>query len=94
LIDFERLGLTRGAVMGMLKQRGIGTQVHYIPVCDQPYYSERKSWQCPSARRFYQSELSLPMYSTLTDADVERVLAAISEVIERRMSAVVYAKGP
>jgi len=94
LIDFARLGLTRGAVMSALKQRGIGTQVHYIPVCDQPYYSKRKSSDCPNARRFYSSELSLPMYSTLTDADVERVLAGVSEVIERRTTAVVYAKGP
>jgi dTDP-4-amino-4,6-dideoxygalactose transaminase len=94
LIDFARLGLTRGAVMGLLKQRGIGTQVHYIPVCDQPYYRQRGSWHCPKARSFYQSELSVPMYSTLSHADVERVLAGVSEVIGRRAAAVVYAKGP
>jgi perosamine synthetase len=94
LIDFERLGLTRGVVMGMLKQRGIGTQVHYIPVCDQPYYKERGSWRCPKAQSFYRQELSVPMYATLSQTDVERVLAGVSEVIERRTSAVVYAKGP
>ena len=94
LIDFARLDLMRGRVMGLLKERGIGTQVHYIPVCDQPYYSQRGSWHCPKARSFYRSELSVPMYSTLGQADVERVVTGVSEVIERRTSAVVYAKGP
>jgi perosamine synthetase len=92
-IDFQRLGLTRGTLMGALKDRGIGTQVHYIPVCDQPYYAARGNWHCPRARRFYESELSLPMYSALTDADVERVIAGVSEAIERPMPAVVCAKG-
>lgn len=89
LIDFQRLGLSRGEVMGRLKQRGIGTQVHYIPVCDQPYYRQRGESACPAARRFYASELSLPMYAALSDADVDRVCAALSEIIERPMAAAV-----
>lgn len=94
LIDFERLGLTRGAVMGTLKQRGIGTQVHYIPVSDQPYYRRRGQWHCPQARRFYQAELSLPMYPALDDDDVGRVIAAVSELIRRPKAAVSTTRGP
>lgn len=89
LIDFERLGHSRGAVMGALKQRGIGTQVHYIPVCDQPYYRRSGEAHCPKARDFYARELSLPMYPALTDADVDRVIAALGEVVERPMAAAV-----
>lgn len=89
LFDYARLGVSRGDVMSRLKQRGIGTQVHYIPVCDQPYYSQRGQHDCPQARRFYASELSLPMYSALSDADVNRVVEAVSEVIERPMAAAV-----
>lgn len=88
-IEFERLGRTRGQLMGALKARGIGTQVHYIPVCDQPYYLARGETHCPRARSFYARELSLPMYAGLADADVERVIAAVCEVIERPMAAAV-----
>lgn len=94
LIDFERLGLTRGAVMGALKQRGVGTQVHYIPVSDQPYYRRRGQQHCPKARRFYQAELSLPMYPALDDADVERVIQAVSELIRQPKAAVSTTRGP
>ncbi|HYJ09728.1 MAG TPA: UDP-4-amino-4,6-dideoxy-N-acetyl-beta-L-altrosamine transaminase [Polyangiaceae bacterium] len=88
-IEFDRLGRTRGQLMGALKARGIGTQVHYIPVCDQPYYLERGQTHCPRARDFYARELSLPMYASLADADVERVIAAVCEIIERPMAAAV-----
>lgn len=89
LIDFPRAGLTRGQLMGELKQRGIGSQVHYIPVCDQPYYRRRGETHCPHARRFYSSELSLPMYAALSDADVDRVIEALWELIGRPMAAAV-----
>ena len=41
LVDFEAIGLTRAKVMTALKSRGIGTQVHYIPLHRQPYYRDR-----------------------------------------------------
>src|SRR5262249_37046466 len=41
LIDFEAVGLSRRQAMERLKARGIGTQVHYIPVHRQPYYRAR-----------------------------------------------------
>jgi dTDP-4-amino-4,6-dideoxygalactose transaminase len=88
-IEFEKLGLARGEVMAALRARGIGTQVHYIPVCDQPYYSARGQSECPRARRFYATELSLPMYSALTDTDVDRVCAALREIIQQPMAAAV-----
>ena len=40
LLDFEALGTTRAAVMQGLRERSIGTQVHYIPVPAQPYYRD------------------------------------------------------
>jgi dTDP-4-amino-4,6-dideoxygalactose transaminase len=88
-IDFARLGLTRGQLMAALKARGVGSQVHYIPVCDQPYYASRAASHCPKAREFYARELSLPMYASLSDADVERVISAVVEVIERPTAAAV-----
>jgi dTDP-4-amino-4,6-dideoxygalactose transaminase len=41
LIDFAAAGTTRQAVVEALKAKGVGSQVHYIPVHRQPYYRER-----------------------------------------------------
>jgi UDP-4-amino-4,6-dideoxy-N-acetyl-beta-L-altrosamine transaminase len=83
LIDFERARVSRAQVMSALVEQGIFGMVHYIPVCDQPYYVERYGRSaCDVARRFYQQELSLPMHARLTDADVERVVHALDRALQ------------
>ena len=50
-IDFEALGLSRQLMMEKLRQRGIGTQVHYIPLHMQPYYlTYTESYPCQAQR--------------------------------------------
>lgn len=80
LIDFAALGFDRAALMHSLRARGIGTQVHYIPVHLQPYYRQRYgALDLPGARLYYQRCLSLPLYAGMAEADVERVTAALAE---------------
>ena len=84
-IDFAALGKTRTPVMAELRNKGIGTQVHYIPVHTQPFYKRNygyKEGDYPVAEKYYAQELSLPLYSGLTDEDVNSVVMAIKEVIE------------
>lgn len=81
-IDFEGAGVSRARVMTALAEQGIHAMVHYIPVCDQPYYVQLYGRAaCPAARRFYEQELSLPMHAGLTPADVERVVAALQAAL-------------
>jgi UDP-4-amino-4,6-dideoxy-N-acetyl-beta-L-altrosamine transaminase len=83
LIDFRALGRTRREVAEALRARGVGTQVHYIPVHSQPYYRERYGdLALPGAQAWYDRCLSLPLYPDLTEADVERVARALAEVLE------------
>lgn len=82
LIDFEGLGLTRRAVVEALKAKGVGTQVHYIPVHRQPYYVNRQGLaDLPGADAWYARCLTLPLYPAMTDGDVERVVDALAEVL-------------
>lgn len=82
LIDFESLGLTRRAVVEALKARGVGTQVHYIPVHRQPYYVNRQGLaDLPGADAWYARCLTLPLFPAMTDDDVERVVDALAEVL-------------
>lgn len=82
LIDFDGLGLERSTVMEALRQAGIGTQVHYIPVHRQPYYSERYGEQAlPGAEAWYRRCLTLPLFPGLADTDVNRVVSALERVV-------------
>ncbi|WP_332773091.1 UDP-4-amino-4,6-dideoxy-N-acetyl-beta-L-altrosamine transaminase [Phenylobacterium sp.] len=82
LIDFEAAGKTRREVVEALKARGVGTQVHYIPVHTQPYYCERYGeLDLPGAQAWYERCLSLPLYPGMADEDVDQVVAALAEVL-------------
>lgn len=80
-VDFA--GTSRARVMDALRARGIGTQVHYIPVHTHPFY-EDDGWTrgaCPVAEGLYEEILSLPLFPAMVDEDVDRVVAALFEVL-------------
>lgn len=82
LIDFEAVGTTRRAVVEALKARGVGSQVHYIPVHSQPYYQARYgALDLPGADAWYARCLTLPLYPTMEDGDVDRVVEALAAAL-------------
>lgn len=85
-IDFETLGKSRTQVMQGLKELGIGTQVHYIPVYHQPYYQQNfpdSCTPCANAEKYYSQCLSLPLYPAMTDASVKKVIEAVKQLIKK-----------
>lgn len=85
-IDFDKIGISRAEVMNRLREKGIGTQVHYIPVHLQPYYREHsgtKPGDFPNAEEYYRRALSFPMYPDLTDDDIVRVVDELAEILKR-----------
>lgn len=84
LIDFAKLGRSRKQVIEELVSHKIGTQVHYIPVHEQPYYRESfkyKHGDLPNAERYYEQALSLPLYPKMSDLEVEHVIKHIKKVL-------------
>jgi perosamine synthetase len=84
LIDFVRLGKSRTEVMQELRDQGVGSQVLYIPVYLQPWYRRTFGYapgKCPNAEAFYARALSLPLYPSMTDADSELVIRAVTKVV-------------
>jgi dTDP-4-amino-4,6-dideoxygalactose transaminase len=66
--------------MRRLRDAGVGTQVHYIPVHRQPYYLKRLGeQQLPGAMKYYRATLSLPLFPSMIDADVVRVVDALKD---------------
>ncbi len=81
-IDFARAGKTRTEVMQQLRARGIGTQVHYRPVHQQPWYRrQHPDLALPGARQYYERVLSLPFFTAMQNSDVSRVCNALREVL-------------
>jgi dTDP-4-amino-4,6-dideoxygalactose transaminase len=80
-IDFEKLGMPRTELMNALRARNIGTQVHYIPVSDQPYYTNLYGEQeLPGSAYYYEHTLSLPLFPLMTDEDVAYVAQTLKEI--------------
>ena len=78
LIDFEAVGKSRRQVVEALAAKGIGSQVHYIPVHSQPYWQSRNGpLDLPGAKAWYDRCLSLPLYPSMADGDVARVVDAL-----------------
>ena len=82
-IDFKRVGLSRARLIRTLRDAGIGSQVHYLPVHLQPYYVDRYGSQVlPGGEAYYQTCLSLPLYPAMTQADVCRVTKMLLETLK------------
>jgi len=81
LIDFAGAATTRAALMGRLREAGIGTQVHYLPVHRQPYWRRLGNPALPGADAYYERCLSLPLFPAMTDDDVERVVGTLATLL-------------
>ncbi|MFH0473986.1 UDP-4-amino-4,6-dideoxy-N-acetyl-beta-L-altrosamine transaminase [Kluyvera ascorbata] len=69
----------RKLLFDYLRDKGIGVNVHYIPVHTQPYYEKlgHKVGDYPAAENYYSRALSIPMYSTLSDEEQDYVINCI-----------------
>lgn len=66
-----------------LRKRGIGVNLHYIPVYLQPFYRRRgfEPGLCPGAEAYGREAITLPLYPGLSDAEQEQVVAGVKEVL-------------
>jgi perosamine synthetase len=81
----ESLSVGRAEVFRALRAENIGVNVHYIPVHKHPYYRDRFAYQggeYPVAEDAYERLISLPMFHSMADRDVEDVITAVNKVSE------------
>lgn len=77
-------GADRGAFVDALRAREIGASVHFIPLHLHPFYRDRYCFtpdSFPVSTAEYEREVSLPIYSGMSDAEVEVVIGAVTGVI-------------
>ena len=81
LIDFDKLKIDKAKLMRQLKDHGIGTQVHYIPVHLQPLYrSENNGLDFFGAETYYKKTLSFPLYPHMELEDVDYVVTILKSI--------------
>ena len=76
--------LARDRFIEQLFDAGIGCSVHYIPLHLQPYWRDRYRLtpeQFPHSQRAYERCVTLPLYTRMSDADVERVVATVRRLL-------------
>ncbi|MBU1105387.1 MAG: DegT/DnrJ/EryC1/StrS family aminotransferase [Candidatus Riflebacteria bacterium] len=82
----EKLNVSRADFIERLKDSGIGTSVHFIPLHLHPYYRDRYDYKLgdfPVSEDLYEREISLPIYPKMSEADVERVISAVLEIVNK-----------
>jgi perosamine synthetase len=83
-LGLERLRIGRGEFIAMMRERNIGTSVHFIPLHLHPYYRANYQYRpqdFPTASDAYERLVSLPIYPGMTDGDAAEVVAAVSDIV-------------
>ena len=85
-LRLERLSIDRAQAIEELRALQIGVSVHFIPLHRQPFYANRYAYRpaaFPVAEREFPRLISLPIYSKMTDEDVDSVIHAVTAVVTR-----------
>ncbi|HTW93024.1 MAG TPA: DegT/DnrJ/EryC1/StrS family aminotransferase [bacterium] len=88
-LNLDCLSIDRARFIQELKRLNIGTSVHFIPLHVHPYYRDTYGYKpedFPIAYREYQREVSLPVYSKMTEDDVQNVIDAVVATVKRYRS--------
>ncbi|WP_018764024.1 UDP-4-amino-4,6-dideoxy-N-acetyl-beta-L-altrosamine transaminase [Bacillus pseudomycoides] len=82
-LNLPMLKVDRKEIFQALQQENIGVNVHYIPIHLQPYY-QKLGYQkgiCPNAEKLYESIITLPLFSEMSEQDANDVIQAVKKVI-------------
>lgn len=85
-VDAGTAGLHRDEFINRMSDEGVGTSVHFIPLHLHPYWKDACSADdadFPVATREFERAVSLPIFSSMTDGDVDKVIGAVGRVLAR-----------
>lgn len=82
-LDVARISVSHRQVFESMRERGIGVNLHYIPVPSQPYYQNMgfKMGDFPESERYYSEAISLPMYPKLTEGEQDHVIESLKKSV-------------
>jgi len=82
-LHLEKIKYSRKEVFNMLREQGIGVNVHYIPIHTQPFY-KRLPYDLgnyPVAESFYEKVITIPLFHSMSDLEQRKVIESIKNII-------------
>jgi len=78
-LKLDKIKKTRKEVFESLREKGIGVNVHYIPVHTHPYYRRLgfSYGQFPEAEKYYEEAITLPLYPSMTESEQNKVIDSL-----------------
>jgi perosamine synthetase len=82
-VNYSELKISRARLMASLKERGVGTQVHYIPIPLHPYYQKLGFGmeKLPESMSYYHEALTIPLYPGLKQSQQKKVIVELGNII-------------
>jgi perosamine synthetase len=80
----DQFACTRDIFIERLKERGVSTSVHFIPLYRHPYYRDTFGFDAaefPVSEKIFAGTVSLPLYPGMTDEEIQWVAASVADVI-------------
>jgi len=86
-LQLEQLNTGRDQIFQELWDRGIGVNIHYLPVYYHAYYRDLgyAKGLCPQAEKLFEAMLTIPLYPAMKEAALERVIETIQAVIKSHL---------
>ncbi|MEZ8631915.1 UDP-4-amino-4,6-dideoxy-N-acetyl-beta-L-altrosamine transaminase [Vibrio lentus] len=83
-LKLDDISLSHQQVFDALRERGIGVNLHYIPVHTQPYYQDLgfTEGEFPESEQYYREAISLPMFHGMTEAQQNTVVDVLTDILK------------
>ncbi|UVL55020.1 UDP-4-amino-4,6-dideoxy-N-acetyl-beta-L-altrosamine transaminase [Pseudomonas sp. B21-035] len=83
-LQLDKIDKTHRQVFELLREQGIGVNLHYIPVHTQPYYTAMgfARGDFPEAEAYYRDAISIPMFQTMSESQQDVVVAALTKALQ------------
>lgn len=84
-LNLQQSKLNHLQLFNYLREQGIGVNLHYIPIYNQPYYKKFgfDASQYPEAEQYYSEAISLPLFPGMTEKQQAKVIKTISESLSK-----------
>jgi UDP-4-amino-4,6-dideoxy-N-acetyl-beta-L-altrosamine transaminase len=82
-LKLNEIAVSHKECFKQLREKGIGVNLHYIPVHTQPYYRELGfvAEQFPESENYYKDAISIPLFHTMTEVQQDEVIAVLKNIL-------------